>query len=111
VISSAQVALLERLKAASSDLAYAVEEGLARRRQRLELEVSRLRRHSPELRIENAWLRLDDARTKLDQLAFDGLAQVRRRLEKAYQGVQRVSPEFTVRMHRERLTQLGHRLD
>lgn len=111
LISSAHLALRERLEVLSKDLVYAAEDGLARKHQQLELAGSRLRRHSPELRIENAWLRLDEAHARLNQLALDRLRRAQRHFEMTFQHFQRVSPEFTVRMHRERLTQLGHRLE
>ncbi len=111
LVSSAFVALAERVQVLADDFEAALENRLERMRQRLELAGSRLRRHSPELRLENAWLRLDDARARLRQTLAEGVRIRREHFAEAVVGLRAVSPEFALRMRRERLTQLGHRLE
>ncbi len=111
LVSSAFIALAERLQVMRDDFEAAADNRMERLRQRLELAGSRLRRHSPELRLENAWLRLDDARARLRQVLTESLRARRERFAEAAAGLRAVSPEFALRMRRERLTQLGHRLE
>lgn len=111
LVSSAFVALSERFQVVAGHLEAMLDSRMERLRQRLELAGSRLRRHSPELRVENAWLRLDDVRSRLRHVFDQTMRDRKSRLETAANALKAVSPEFALRMRRERLTQLRHRLE
>lgn len=111
LITSGQLAYLERLERARERFADRVGDELLRMRNRLELLAARLKQYAPENRLEQAFLRLDDLSYRLRAVLQRAIAERRYRLDRAVGKFDRIDPERQLRWARERLDHIQVRLD
>ncbi len=111
VLSSQWVEARERLAGLYEDFEYAFTRRLEGLKGDLRLALSRLRAVSPENRLEQAALRLDDQAGRLEQVAQRALNQRRARLAGLLTRLARLSPQERLRYSRRHVTELGGRLE
>jgi exodeoxyribonuclease VII large subunit len=110
LVSSEFVRFAQRTESAGRAAASAVQDALARSRERVAHGRSRLRLLSPSALVERGHLRLDDLSNRLAS-ALRSSAQARRHaLAAAAAGLDRASPEGRVRFESHRLLSLFRRL-
>jgi exodeoxyribonuclease VII large subunit len=110
LISSEYVRFVERTKRLGLELERTVTRRLERENQRLRLWRQTLRTHSPQARVEQAWLRLDDLGGRLQQATQRRLEQEERLLERLGQRFVRRDPELKLEAARAHLGQMAKRL-
>lgn len=110
LISSDFVRFVERTQRVEREMDRSVGRRLERENQRLRLWRQTLRTHSPHARVEQAWLRLDDLRGRLDLVARRRLDFADRQLERLGERFVRRDPALKLEAARSHLEHLGKRL-
>lgn len=111
LLSSQWVHARERIAGLYSDFSDAFEQRLGSMAGVLRLSLSRLKAVSPENRLEQAALRLDDQAGRLELLAARAVSRRREILAALLTRLARVSPRERLRYSRQRVTALGGRLE
>ncbi len=111
LISSSYVAVAERLAATRGSLRAALEDAVARSRDKLDHARSRLRLLSPAAVIEQHSLRLDDLANRLGAALRHGAQARREQLSGIRARLAAASPEKRVQSESQRLLALWKRLE
>lgn len=110
LISSLYLESRDRLRAAREALARLAQSGIERRQMRLEIAGQRLRRHHPQIRLDNWRQRLDDLAGRLRLGLLTAVENRRQRLWRARARLAAGSPVQAAILAREQIRQLGKRL-
>ena len=101
----------DALGSAAERLHGEATERLRQARQSLSWLAGRLRQASPDRRIENAWMRADDLRQRLDFAISRRLQSLRRRSSELNLTLERHSPASTLRFEAARVATLRRHAD
>lgn len=109
LISSASLVCADQVSAHRQRLRELFSNALAERKAALNLMREQFRYFSPESRIENAYLRLDDLSNRLKAKAHGSLAEFARQLNRLETAFSRLRPDLALGLHMQRLDSVAVR--